>query len=97
MAQRDEFSEAVKRAVAARVAYVCSNPDCRAPTSGPHEEPTKAVNLGVAAHITAAAPLGPRYVTTLTAEQRSSAENALWLCQNCAKLLDSDVAKFTNA
>src|SRR5690348_11630549 len=94
MPQRDDFSESVKRALAARVGNLCSNPGCRALTSGPHEDVTKAVNPGVAAHITAAAPGGPRYDATLTAEQRAAIENALWLCQNCAKLIDSDPVRF---
>lgn len=94
MSPRDDFSEPVKRALAARVGNLCSNPDCRALTSGPHEDTAKSVNLGVAAHITAAAPGGPRYDATLTQEQRSSAENCIWLCQTCAKLIDSDSRRF---
>lgn len=94
MAQRDEFNETVKRTLSARVGGLCSNPACRALTSGPHEDAGKAVNLGVATHITAAAPGGPRYDSTLTAEQRSSVENAIWLCQNCAKLIDNDPDRF---
>lgn len=97
MLQRDDFNEAVKRALAARVGDLCSNPDCRALTSGPHEDPAKAVNLGVAAHLTAAAPGGPRYDAALTPEQRASIENAIWLCQNHAKLIDSDPSRFTVA
>jgi hypothetical protein len=58
---RDDFSEDIKRALAARVANQCSNPDCRAVTSGPQTDPSKAVNVGVAAHITAASPGGPRH------------------------------------
>jgi hypothetical protein len=94
MSQRDDFSEHVKRALAARVGNLCSNPDCRALTSGPHEDAAKAVNLGVAAHITAAAPSGPRYDASLTPEQRAAIENAIWLCQSCAKLIDSDPVRF---
>ena len=94
MSQRDDFSEPVKRALAARVGNLCSNPDCRALTSGPHEDAARAVNLGVAAHITAAAPGGPRYDATLTPEQRAAIENAIWLCQTCAKLIDNDPVRF---
>lgn len=46
--------------------------------------------MGQAAHITAAAPGGPRYDAALSASQRAAAENGLWLCQNCGKLIDSD-------
>src|SRR6266851_5472339 len=94
--QRDEFPEATKRAIAARVAYRCSNPDCRAQTAGPQVEAGKTLNVGVAAHISAAAPGGPRYDHALSPEQRSDIENAIWLCQNCAKLIDNDPQRFTS-
>ncbi|WP_437545667.1 toll/interleukin-1 receptor domain-containing protein [Sorangium sp. So ce367] len=94
MPQRDDFSEATKRALAARVGNLCSNPNCRALTSGPHEDATKAVDLGVPAHVATTASGGPRYDATLTVEQRAAIENALWLCQNCAKLIDSDPVRF---
>jgi len=57
--------------------------------------PEGVANLGVFAHITAASVGGPRYDETLTPEQRKSAANAILLCQNCAKLIDSDVDKYT--
>lgn len=78
-----------------RVANRCSKPDCRATTSGPKLDPAKALNLGVAAHITAASPGGPRYDSSLTPGERSSNDNAIWLCQNCAKLVDNDPNHFT--
>lgn len=92
---RDDFSEDVKRTLAARVNYLCSNPDCQAPTSGPQDDPAKAVNLGVAAHITAASEGGPRFNSSLSSEDRRHADNGIWLCQNCAKLIDSDVSRFS--
>ena len=91
---RDDFAEQVKRTISARTGGVCSNPDCRAPTSGPQDDPARALNLGVAAHITAAAPGGPRYDPSLTADARCDADNAIWLCQNCAKLVDNDPLRF---
>src|SRR5947207_2142731 len=91
----NDFSEAVKRALALRVGNLCSKPDCRAPTSGPQDDPRKAVNVGVAAHITAASPGGPRYDPGLSPEERSGTSNGIWLCQNCAKLVDNDAAQFT--
>jgi hypothetical protein len=92
---RDDFPEEVKRAVASRVGYRCSRPDCRASTTGPQVDPSKALNVGVAAHITAASPGGPRYNAALTSEQRRHPNNAIWLCQNCGKLVDNDQAGFT--
>ncbi len=92
---RDEFSEEVKRTVAARVANLCSRPGCHAATSGPQLDPTKSLNVGVASHITAASPGGPRYNPALSSEERKSANNAIWLCQVCGKLVDNDTARFT--
>jgi len=88
---RDDFSEEVKRILAYRVATSCSNPECSADTSGPQIDPSKALNVGVAAHITSAAPGGPRYNPDLSPEQRRSEENGVCLCQTCAKLIDNDV------
>jgi hypothetical protein len=94
---RDDFPEPIKRALAARVNYRCSNPDCSAQTSGPQVEPAKALNVGVAAHITGAAPGGPRYDATLTPDERTDIANGVWLCQTCAKLVDNDPARFSAA
>lgn len=90
---RDEFKNKIKEEVAKRAGYCCSNPDCKAPTSGPQLN-DGIVNVGVAAHITAASKKGPRYDSCLTAEERSSAKNAIFLCQTCAKLIDSDTDRF---
>jgi hypothetical protein len=91
----DDFSEPVKRVLCTRVGNVCSNPQCRALTSGPQENPAKALNIGVAAHITAASAGGPRYDPDLLPEERSGSSNGIWLCQNCAKLVDNDPTRFT--
>jgi hypothetical protein len=92
---RDDFSEEVKRTVAARVGYRCSSPTCRAPTSGPQLDPSRSLNVGVASHITAASPGGPRYDPTLTPDERRHSDNAIWLCQTCGKLVDNDKLRFT--
>lgn len=91
---RHDFSTGTKRALAARVNLRCSNPECRAPTGGPQADIDKALNVGVAAHISAAAPGGPRYDARLEAAARGGAENGVWLCQNCAKLVDNDPVHF---
>ena len=92
---RDEFSSNTKHTIATRVNYRCSNPTCGASTSGPTQNPAKHLNIGVAAHITAASPRGPRYNPALTPEERGSPGNGIWLCQNCAKLNDNDSSRFT--
>src|ERR1035441_5569741 len=80
--------------MAKRVGMRCSNPNCRQQTSGPREDPRNTVNIGVAAHIAAAASGGPRYDGGLTSTERSSSDNGIWLCQNCAKLIDSDDERY---
>lgn len=71
---RDEFNAATKDLLARRVSFRCSNPDCRWPTAGSQADPAGSVNIGVAAHITAASPDGPRYDPTLTPDERSRRE-----------------------
>ncbi len=92
---RDDFSQTVKDALGKRVGLRCSNPTCRASTAGPHTTSTQFVNLGVASHITAAAAGGPRFDPTLSPTERASIDNAIWLCQSCAKLVDNDSSKYT--
>jgi hypothetical protein len=92
---RDDFTDDVKRTMAARTGNTCSNPDCRALTSGLQDDPTKALNVGVAAHITAAAEAGERHDPTLSSEERRHPDNGIWLCQTCAKLIDNDPSRFT--
>lgn len=92
---RDDFDEKTKSILARRVGLRCSNPSCRKLTSGPQSNPSKAINIGVAAHITAASLGGPRYDASLSQEQRKSIENGIWLCQVCAKLIDSDEQRYT--
>ena len=91
---RDDFTKEVLDALARRVNFRCSMPTCRTGTTGPRTEPNRSVNIGVAAHITAASPGGPRYDACLTSERRRSAENGIWLCQNHAKLVDNDAIRY---
>lgn len=48
------------------------------------------MNLGEAAHITAASPGGSRYDEALGPSERRSAENGIWLCRTHARLVDAD-------
>jgi len=91
---RDNFRQPLKVTLAKRVAYNCSNPDCGNGTIGPHTDALKTINLGVACHITAASPGGPRFDPLLSATERVDHENGIWLCQGCAKLIDSDVNRY---
>jgi hypothetical protein len=93
---RDDFTMGVKRILAHRAGHCCSRPSCRALTAGPSEEgPDALANIGVESHITAASPAGPRFDAALSVEERCSAANGIWLCQNHAKEIDDDVNHFT--
>lgn len=91
---RDDFSLVVKDTLAKRVNLRCSNPNCRQPTSGPHSKSSRSLNIGVAAHMAAAAQNGPRFDSALSTAERKSHENGIWLCQSCGKLIDNDAAAF---
>lgn len=91
MSNRDDFSPSVKRTLAERVGWKCSYPGCNQTTVGPDSSDTNSrINNGIAAHITAAAPGGPRYDPSLTPEQRSSIDNGIWMCRSHGALIDSD-------
>jgi hypothetical protein len=92
--QRDEFLIGVQRTVAERAAYICSNPECRDSTIEPHSDPEKSLKTGEAAHIRAASPGGPRYDATQTPEERSSIQNAIWLCTKCSTIIDKDESRY---
>lgn len=92
---RDDFSASTKELLANRVGRKCSNPNCRKLTCGANGDPTKITSIGVAAHICAAAKGGPRYDADMSAEERKAPVNGIWLCQNCAKLIDSDTNRYT--
>lgn len=95
MSKRDEFSKQIKETLAKRVGYRCSNPICRKATVGPKQGDEGAMTKGVASHITAAAPGGPRYCSTMSEEERSSIDNGIWLCSDCALLVDKDENAYT--
>ena len=96
MSSRDDFSAKVRKALEKRVGSRCSNRNCCRPTSGPHTDAGRSISIGVASHITAASPGGPRFDNLLSPIQRSSVLNGIWLCQSCAKLVDSDVSRYTS-
>lgn len=95
MAKRDDFNKPTKEALAKRVSYKCSNPTCGRQTIGPHSNIEKSTLIGVAAHISAASPGGPRYDVSLSKEERQSIENGIWLCENCASIIDKDPVSYS--
>ncbi|MGZ3237096.1 MAG: hypothetical protein ACXWIN_00340 [Burkholderiaceae bacterium] len=94
---RDNFTAKVGRTLERRVNGHCSRPGCGVPTSGPNSDPDKASSMGIAAHICAAAPGGPRYDPGMTPLQRAGSANGIWLCANCSILIDRDETEFTVA
>lgn len=93
---RDDFSKPTKRVLAFRAGHRCSFPGCGKPTSGPSDEaPDRHVNVGVAAHIYAAAPGGPRAAPEMSQDERIAITNGVWLCQTHGKVVDSDKVRFT--
>ena len=95
MSNRDDFPKKVIEPLRARVNNRCSNPNCRVPTTGPTTDNEKVNNIGVAAHITAASPGGPRYDPSMRKEERKSIRNAIWLCSNCSIKIDRDPSKYS--
>lgn len=92
---RDDFSKTTIRKLAERVGYICSCPECNAFTVGAsYEGLDKVAKVGQAAHICAAAPGGKRYDSSMTAEERKSIDNGIWLCNFHARLIDTDETKY---
>jgi hypothetical protein len=89
MADRIEFPERVRRTVAGRSGYRCSFPDCGRGTIGPGPG-SEVTTSGVCAHIFSAAPRGPRGQGGLSPEDLQSIQNAIWLCDLHADLVDKN-------
>src|SRR2546425_1841424 len=94
---RNDFPARVRAALGERVGFLCSRPDCKRPTIGPHSDATKALRVGRACHILGAAPGGPRYDPKQAAEERASISNGIWLCAICSDIVDKDEASFPPA
>jgi hypothetical protein len=91
MAKRDDFTDDTKRALRERVGGRCSRPECGRLTVSPNADDASRVDVpGRAAHITAAQAGGPRFNVALTTGERRSAHNGIWLCSDCADLIDKN-------
>ena len=79
-----------------RSSWHCSFTGCQKLTVGPSEEAPDAIaTIGVASHICAAAPGGRRYTASMSAEERSGIDNAIWLCADHATLIDRDEVSYS--
>ena len=92
---RDDFRQKTIFQIAIRAGWLCSYLSCREPTVGATSDGDDEINVGVAGHICAAAPGGPRYDPGMTPDQRRAPDNGIWLCQDHAKALDSNDPEFT--
>lgn len=89
--RQDEFKSKVIELLRKRSANRCSHPECKKLTTSPQIANSSKVNdTGIAAHIAAASENGPRYDKTMTSEQRSSIDNAIWLCSHHATIIDRE-------
>ncbi|MGA2062714.1 MAG: hypothetical protein ABSG67_19755 [Thermoguttaceae bacterium] len=95
MSQGPDFTPKTKEILAKRAGQICSNPDHKRFTSGPHTDYYKAVNLGEAAHIKAARKGQARYDPNMTDEERRDISNGIWLCRECARKIDLDDKKYS--
>lgn len=90
--RKDDFDKPVVDALAKRAAFICSNPECRALTIAPSsEDALKFIYIGKAAHIAAAAEGGPRFNPGMSSEERKSIDNGIFLCSNCADMIDKNM------
>jgi hypothetical protein len=88
---RDDFSHSVKEVIKYRAALRCSKPNCNVQTAaGSSKLKDKVLYIGKVAHITAASEGGPRYDPNMTKEERTSVDNGILLCSNCADEIDKN-------
>ncbi len=93
--RRDDFSPATIRKIKEMAGDVCSMPSCRVITGGAKKLRDNSFSIGVAAHICAASPGGPRYDPRMSKDVRRGYENGLWLCQTHSRLIDADPTRFS--
>lgn len=87
---RVEFRKPVQRIIASRSGFRCSFPNCGRSTIGPAINENEFSNIGVASHIYAASPNGPRGNGGLSKEEIGSPNNGIWLCQTHSKMIDNN-------
>ena len=93
---RDDFSQVVRRSL---IVSGCSVPIRNAGRTPQDRRSTPArLSILESLHISRLRhPVGRRFDACLSDKERAGAKNGIWLCQNCAKLIDSDPARFSAA
>ncbi|WP_405119923.1 hypothetical protein [Pseudomonas leptonychotis] len=92
---RDGFSTKTIHMLRDRAGNVCSHPGCHVHTHGSKAELDGVFSVGVACHIKAAAPGGPRYDPDQSPEQRKHYVNGIWMCQTHSRLIDADDSRYS--
>lgn len=91
-----DFGASTKRVLAQRAGSQCSFPGCGRATQGAAlGDDEKVLNVGDAAHITAASRRGPRYDPAMTDAQRKHISNGIWMCKHHANLIDADDSQYS--
>ncbi|VVQ04740.1 hypothetical protein PS910_04178 [Pseudomonas fluorescens] len=93
--KRDNFNSLTWHKLRDSAGNVCSFPGCHVHTHGASSDGEGTVGIGVACHIKAAAPGGPRYDEHQTKDQRKHFDNGIWMCQTHSKLIDADDSAYS--
>lgn len=88
--KRDNFLASTVHRLRDMAGNVCSFPGCHVHTHGSKALRDGPFSIGVACHIKAAAPGGPRYDPDQTQAERKDIKNGIWMCQTHSKLVDAD-------
>lgn len=93
--RRDNFSERTRMQIARLTGGLCAYPGCRAATFGASADGAAVLDIGIAAHICAAAPGGPRFDEAMSSTERASAANGIWMCADHGRAIDADPKFYT--
>jgi hypothetical protein len=97
IAMRDaDFTDAVLKEITQKAMFICSSPECTRLTGYATTE-GKARTIAQGAHINAAGKNGPRANKGASIDFLKSAENGIWLCSICHKLVDDDPTYYTES
>lgn len=93
---RDRAPAAQEKVVIARSGNKCGYPGCGLDlTIDPKVDGDRPKATGKVAHIAAASPGGPRYDTSMTPEERGSAQNLIYLCGSHHDAVDTQLEYHT--